>query len=152
MRKSFVSPPPPSEVDSGVHKLHREQVIGSANHPTILLLVISAACRAAGALLLEPDGMRDFMCWVEALESTSCPPALKELLLRNHTAGVSTPVKGAGGVDVVGSGTKPAMLSSRVSVPPIQPGRASPLPGRNTRSRRCSFPYFPFPLAARCSV
>jgi hypothetical protein len=76
--------------------------------------------------------MHELMCWVETLDSTSCPPAIKDLLLRVHA---TTPMKGSGPVNAVGVAAKPARLSSAVIVPTVQ-GRGSPKAGRHARPRR----------------
>lgn len=82
--------------------------------------------------------MRDFLCWVEALADTSsCPPALKDLLLRMHTTAVSAPMKGGfGSVDLISSPARPVVPSSRVSVRTTIQDRASPAHGRDARPRR----------------
>lgn len=78
-------------------------------------------------------GMRDFTCWVDSLDSTMCPPALKDMLVRGFTASDAAPAKDDGGADALGSGMKAARVSSRVSVPPA-PARAMHV--RDARSRR----------------
>jgi hypothetical protein len=116
----------------------------------------AAVCRAAGALLLEADGMRDFTTWVETLDSASCPALLKELLLRDHTAAALTHNKDAGGADSVVSASRPSLLTSAVSMPIVQ-GRAASAPsqGRDARPRRCFYsvllPISAFPPALSVS-